>query len=620
MAQFSNLTLTNKGLALQAKAQTGTQLTFARVGFGDGQLASGESILDLTNLKNQKVTSNIASNEVIGDGTTRVRAVLTNTGLSAGFYLREVGLFATDPDEGEILYAYSNAGQYPDFLPAGTGNTIVETTISLITIIGNAPNVTATIPSGTFVTVQDFNERNTEVDSQLAENVQQISLKTTSFDEIKKNILRGNTGMLKRYTFPSEWTWTDAPIRIFTDGKRFFTDFDVSDFKNTGGVTYYVNPVSGDNLKDGLSEANALNTVYKAYTLANDGDTIILLDGIYDRTHFMQNQQIEKSINIIAKNPQKAIFAVVDLLIYTKTEGYNYIYQANRSATNDVIYYISPDQTFKYTKVNSLGECDATEGTWYTDGTLVYVHSIDNQEPSNNNTFVLVGSTSIRTTCIDKNVNLYLEGLIILGGNSGSVYFANSATYTIPNLYAKDCYFLYGRGGSVDGNAVNILGANKVYLQNCISAYAPKDGFNYHAQNGVVPSAIEVNCIGKYNGDNSISGTENTNNGSTMHEGGKIIRVNCTYYGNMGANCADVAIGTQALCLGCIAYKSNATSQDMYNADFATQQADAHMWLEKCIAFGSLYSLAYTTGTYMYIDEDTLYETKVGGGILTITE
>lgn len=190
MAQFSNLTLTNKGLALQVKAQTGAQLTFTRVGFGDGQLAYGENILSLTGLKNEKVSSNIASNEVIGDGTSRVRTVLTNTGLIAGFYLREVGVFATDPDEGEILYAYSNAGQYPDFLPAGTGNTIVESTLSLITIIGNATNVNAFIPSGTYITAQDFKEKNAEITSHLAEKTQQITdLETNKASKDEVNTL-----------------------------------------------------------------------------------------------------------------------------------------------------------------------------------------------------------------------------------------------------------------------------------------------------------------------------------------------------------------------------------------------------------------------------------------------
>lgn len=160
MAQFGNLTITTKGLQLQAKAQLGTQLAFTRVAFGDGQLPEGQKLIDLTNMISEKITSPITSIDVIGDGTTRIRAALSNNNLNQGFYLREVGVFATDPVEGEILYAIANAGTYPDFLPAGTGSTIVETTMDLITIVGNATNVTAKInESLTYTTVADFNEK-----------------------------------------------------------------------------------------------------------------------------------------------------------------------------------------------------------------------------------------------------------------------------------------------------------------------------------------------------------------------------------------------------------------------------------------------------------------------------
>lgn len=162
MAQFSDLSLTTKGLALQTKAQTGTQLNFTKVQFGDGSLSDGETIANLTALKSVKMTTSIASNTVIGDGTSQIRTILNNSGLATGFYLREVGVFAQDPDEGEILYEYAMAGEYTDYVPAGTGNSIFESTVDLIAIIGNASNVTATIQSGTYVSQLDFEERNAE--------------------------------------------------------------------------------------------------------------------------------------------------------------------------------------------------------------------------------------------------------------------------------------------------------------------------------------------------------------------------------------------------------------------------------------------------------------------------
>jgi hypothetical protein len=57
----------------------------------------------------------------------------------------------------------------------------------------------------------------------------------------------------------------------------------------------------------------------------------------------------------------------------------------------------------------------------------------------------------------------------------------------------------------------------------------------------------------------------------------------------------------------------------MYNSDFATQQADAEMWLINCKAYGSVYNLAYSSGTTMHV-KNTEYTTKVGGGNFIIED
>ncbi|AKL95026.1 putative tail fiber protein H [Clostridium aceticum] len=156
MAQFNQMILTNLGRQLQAKAQTGMELQFTRVAVGDGNLPYGTNLDELTALINEKKSLGITSVQVIGDGTSRVRASVTNEGLLEGFYIREIGLFATDPDQGEILYCVANAGLLSDFMPAGTGANIVESILNLITVVGNAANVTAVIESGIYVTTDEL--------------------------------------------------------------------------------------------------------------------------------------------------------------------------------------------------------------------------------------------------------------------------------------------------------------------------------------------------------------------------------------------------------------------------------------------------------------------------------
>ena len=59
-----------------------------------------------------KATIDITKCVVNGDGTVTVGGVFTNDQTNDGFYYRELGLYADDPDEdvGEVLYCYGNCG------------------------------------------------------------------------------------------------------------------------------------------------------------------------------------------------------------------------------------------------------------------------------------------------------------------------------------------------------------------------------------------------------------------------------------------------------------------------------------------------------------------------------
>jgi hypothetical protein len=144
MADFRGTILTQKGRNLLAKAQTGTTLTFTRIAIGDGLWSSNTDPTQLNNLVSPKLNLPIQSITVVGDGTVRLRFVLTNTGLSQGFFMREIGIYAQDPDLGEILYAVAYAGDRADFIPAD-GITKVENVVDIYTVIANAQNVTAVI-------------------------------------------------------------------------------------------------------------------------------------------------------------------------------------------------------------------------------------------------------------------------------------------------------------------------------------------------------------------------------------------------------------------------------------------------------------------------------------------
>lgn len=117
MASFPNGgVLTAQGSDLKAKTDAGAQLQFVRVVLGDGVADGGTDLTTLTALVNQVAQFDVQSATFLGAGRTRIRTILENTGLLTGFYAKEFGLIANDPDVGEILYAYA-AADPGDWIP-----------------------------------------------------------------------------------------------------------------------------------------------------------------------------------------------------------------------------------------------------------------------------------------------------------------------------------------------------------------------------------------------------------------------------------------------------------------------------------------------------------------------
>lgn len=155
MGAFGGLIQTNKGRNLQAKAEAGAQLKFTRMGVGDGQLG-GQSIPSLNKLIHETMSLPITRLKPQLPAQAIVGAVLSNQDVTTGFFFRELGIFAQDPDEGEILYAYGNSGSGAEYIPPKGTADIIEKTIDMIVTFGQAQNVSAVINSSLiFATPED---------------------------------------------------------------------------------------------------------------------------------------------------------------------------------------------------------------------------------------------------------------------------------------------------------------------------------------------------------------------------------------------------------------------------------------------------------------------------------
>lgn len=151
MPNWANLMLTKQGKVLQAKAIAGSTLTITKMKLGSGIIPDGVSPEDLTDLIQPKQALGLTAISVNG-GLAKIQSIVTNAELSEGYYIRECGVFANDPDVGEIMYAIMTDTS-PDFLPSASSSVVISEEFSINVVTENMANITAIIDPEGIVTV-----------------------------------------------------------------------------------------------------------------------------------------------------------------------------------------------------------------------------------------------------------------------------------------------------------------------------------------------------------------------------------------------------------------------------------------------------------------------------------
>lgn len=160
MANFNAATLTRKGIGLLAKAQAGlTGIHITKAAAGDGAYGLDESLAEATALKNQRQEFPFDKLSVSNDTTVAMKFTITNEqaqgNLQEGYHVKEVGVFAEDPDEGEILYAIATAVENQwDYMPAYNSLMPAYITVEFYAEVSNASEVTINC-SGRFITAEE---------------------------------------------------------------------------------------------------------------------------------------------------------------------------------------------------------------------------------------------------------------------------------------------------------------------------------------------------------------------------------------------------------------------------------------------------------------------------------
>lgn len=409
-----------------------------------------------------------------------------------------------------------------------------------------------------------------------------------------------------------------VPFDIVETSGVYTDTLDITDYKITPTTTYYVT-TSGNNGNSGLTEGLAKADIDGAITAGNLTGTpyqVNVKAGTYARNRDWLLSPTQ-DCNVIGYGGNVAVSAEWE----NSTNAGSYTLTTNNTykATRSVVTHIYDSSTVdangdfeRLTLAASQAACEATAGTFYTDNIDYWVHTSDERDLSSDASDMKV-FLSVSGARAQGDFSTYVEGIDFEGWSTGFIS-GNLLSTDDTRLYMNNCSMKY----TSSGNGLAVQGTVLTILKDCVASQNYLDGFNYHLANTVVPDAIEVDCLSRLNG---YSGSE-SNNATTMHDGGRILRLNGDYGTSEGRNVHDIGAGTESLNIACNAHDSRNTTTTTGSINWTCgDNTGTTMWLIDCLSSGSLIDWKVDTSDTLYINNDLINSTATveNGTLLPLT-
>lgn len=365
--------------------------------------------------------------------------------------------------------------------------------------------------------------------------------------------------------------------------------------------------------------SNAKRKIISAVTAGNllsDGYQIIIAPGTYARLDGFHSSTTSKPVwvrgwcNSTATRP---LSTTAEDVTWTLDATYTNCYKASRpSALRAIDLTAARDQFGNYSELSrqsSAALCNTTPGSWYTDGTSVYVRRLDGAAPNFSNTHVLLNTPWIHGA--SPAMDIYISDMEFMGGyadlNAGPTY----------TFAAVDCRFSYQGGEEKYTDAITLLGVKIGVFIRCEAVAAMKDGFNAHeSAGGHDPQMLTLDCTSY--GCGWIGHT--SNNGWTTHNGIVAIDVNGSYHNTRGALIACVNDGTQAWLVGTRCYQSLGDGT-VLPTNFLFDNL-GEFWLDSCTGKDSHIDVSSNGGAVIHLRNHRvsrcfLAQEIVGNGVIS---
>ena len=169
MNQWKNTVLTDKGVSLLYKLSQGRSLELTKAKTGIGSVPVG-NLRAQTKVNAEEQTLTFREVQYLGSGRCVITVSLENATVTQGYRARQVGIYAKDPTEGEILFLISQATDEASatVVPSATEMPGYRAEWNFYLQYGNADGVTVTVDNAHCVSYD-------EMANHLKNNVKAIS-------------------------------------------------------------------------------------------------------------------------------------------------------------------------------------------------------------------------------------------------------------------------------------------------------------------------------------------------------------------------------------------------------------------------------------------------------------
>lgn len=154
MSKWPDFVMTAKGEALLAKLIAGTKLALTKAVTGTGYIEDLDTLKEQTAVSGLKQPVEFRALTYTDESKCVLHCRLTNAGLAAGYTAMQLGVYATDPDDGEILFCLAQAEKGNGaVVPAEADDPGYTALWNLHIKFGQADGVEITVTSADTVTI-----------------------------------------------------------------------------------------------------------------------------------------------------------------------------------------------------------------------------------------------------------------------------------------------------------------------------------------------------------------------------------------------------------------------------------------------------------------------------------